>query len=131
MNDSLKTKEDVIALVQTKMNEVYDPCGLARGLSIGMVDMGLICSINVEPVDNAWKVFLRIRFTSAGCEYFPYFEREIRERLEVYQQIESISLEWDKNMDWTPDNLSKVAKSKLEEHNEKLLSAALQRQQLR
>ena len=128
MDNSLKTEKDVIALVQRMINEVYDPCGLARGLSIGMVDMGLIRNINVKPTEKGWDVTLRIRFTSAGCLYFPYFEREIRHRLEVYQQIEDLSIEWDKVIDWTPEDLSEMAKSKLEKHNEKLLAAALQRQ---
>ena len=128
MDDSLKTEEDAIALVQRMINEVYDPGGLARGLSIGMVDMGLIRSSKVKPTEKGWDVTLRIRFTSAGCLYFPYFEREIRHRLEVYQQIEALNIEWDKVIDWTPEDLSEVAKSKLEKHNEKLLAAALQRQ---
>lgn len=128
MNDLLKTKEDVIALVQRMVNEVYDPCGMARGLSIGMVDMGLIRGINVQQKENGWDVSLQIRFTSPGCLYFLYFEREILHRLEVFPQIEVLSIKWDDICDWTPENLSEVATAKFKEHNEKLLAATLQRQ---
>ncbi|HEY9707422.1 MAG TPA: hypothetical protein V6D48_04380 [Oculatellaceae cyanobacterium] len=128
MDDSLKTEEDVLALVQRMANEVYDPCGMARGLELGMVDMGLIRDINVQPKENGWDVSLRIRFTSPGCLYFLYFEREIRHRLEAFPQIEVLHIEWDDVCDWTPEDLSEAAQSKFKEHNEKLLEAALRQQ---
>ena len=107
MSNSL-SEEDVIA-VRGVANEVYDPCGLARGVSIGIADMGLIRSLNVERLKDGCGVTLRIRLTSPGCFYFFYFEREIRDRLKAVPQIKSVNMEWDQILDWTPDEISESA----------------------
>ncbi|MEM9904020.1 MAG: hypothetical protein AAF921_03230 [Cyanobacteria bacterium P01_D01_bin.44] len=126
MNTLFSTEESVVSWIKSQVNEVCDPCGLAQGLSIGMVDMGLIRDILIQPADAGWDVALAIRFTSAGCFYFPYFEREIRARIETHQQIESLDIKWDNVIDWTPDDLSDAAKSKFKEHNSLLASAVSQ-----
>lgn len=127
MNTLLDTKESVVGWIESMVNEVYDPCGLAQGLSIGMVDMGLIRDIAIHPASSGWDISLTIRFTSAGCFYFPYFEREIRSRIENHQQIESLDIKWDNIIDWTPEDLSEAAKSKFKKHNDMLASVAAQR----
>lgn len=104
-------------------NEVYDPCGLALGVSIGIADMGLIRDLKAERLKNGWRVTLRLRFTSPACFYFVYFEREIRDRLKGIGQIQSLDIEWDQILDWTPDDMSKPAQRKLKEYREKLLAA--------
>ncbi|CAN5690510.1 hypothetical protein BH20ACI3_BH20ACI3_08760 [soil metagenome] len=123
MNNSLTSEEELITLVRSVANEVYDPCGLALGTSIGIADMGLIRSLSVERLENGWGVTLRLRFTSPGCFYFVYFEREIRDRLKGVRQIKSLNIEWDKVVDWTPEDISAAAQLKLKEYREKLLAA--------
>ncbi len=123
MSGSPTSEEEVIALVRGVANEVYDPCGLALGVSIGIADMGLIRDLKAERLKNGWRVTLRLRFTSPACFYFVYFEREIRDRLKGIGQIQSLDIEWDQILDWTPDDMSKPAQRKLKEYREKLLAA--------
>ena len=123
MSGLLTSEEEVIALVRGVANEVYDPCGLALGFSIGLADMGLIRELKAERLMNGWSVTMRLRFTSPGCFYFVYFEREIRDRLKGVSQIQSLNIEWDQTLDWTPDDMSKPAQRKLKEYREKLLAA--------
>jgi metal-sulfur cluster biosynthetic enzyme len=118
---SLQSEQEVIAWVRSLANEIYDPCGLALGVSIGMVDMGLIRSLGVQRLEDGWGVSLRIRLTSPGCFYFVYFERELRSRLNAYQPVK-LTIEWDKILDWTPDDLSPSAQSKLRAYRERLLA---------
>ena len=124
MMKTLNSKEQVVAFVQAQANEVYDPCGLALGVSIGIADMGLIRSINVECLETGWHVKLNLRFTSPGCLYFVYFERELGQRLAAVSQIVSLEIEKDHVLDWTPDDLSESAQSKLKEYREMKLSQA-------
>lgn len=121
MSGSPTSEEEVMALVRGVANEVYDPCGLALGVSIGIADMGLIRELKAERLMNGWRVNMRLRFTSPGCFYFVYFEREIRNRLKGVSQIQSLNIEWDQTLDWTPDDMSKPAQRKLREYREKLL----------
>ncbi len=128
MSGSLISEEDVVAFVKAVANEVYDPCGLALGVSIGIADMGLIRALKAEGLKNGWRVTLRLRLTSPGCFYFVYFEREIRLRLQRVSQIQSISIEWDQMLDWTPDDMSKPAQRKLKEYRQKVLAANISNQ---
>lgn len=127
MSYSLSSEEEVIALVRGAANQVYDPCGLAQGVSIGIADLGLIRSLNVERLESGWGVSLRIRLTSPGCFYFFYFEREIRDRLKAVPEIRSLNMEWDEVLDWTPEEMSESAQLKLKEHREKVLTANIAR----
>ena len=127
MSYSLTSEEEVIALVRGVANEVYDPCGLAQGVSIGIADLGLIRSLKVERLESGWGVSLAIRLTSPGCFYFFYFEREIRDRLKAVPQIRSLTIEWDEVLDWTPEEMSESAHLKLKAHREKVLTASFAR----
>ncbi len=120
-------EEDIRALVQAVANEIYDPCGLAQGVSIGLVDMGLLRTIEVRRIEGGWHVDLRLRLTTPGCFYFVYFEREIRGRLQAFPFITSLHIEWDDVFDWTPEDLSPSAQAKLASIRETLLMRGVER----
>ena len=119
----VNTAEAVVQLVQRVANDIPDPCGLAQGVTIGLVDMGLIRKVDVQPVDEGWDVAIRIRLTTPGCFYFLYFEREIRRRLAASGHIKSLHIEWDPEFDWTPDDLSETARLQLAQRRRMLLAA--------
>lgn len=107
------TSTKIVELVMSVSNEIYDPCGLAQGASIGMADMGLIRSVEATRTEcGQWHVKVTIRFTSPGCFYFGYFERRLAEVLEPYQELD-LAVEWDDRLDWTPDDLAPGARLKL------------------
>ena len=106
------TEAEVIAKIREKANEIHDPCGLAQGAAIGLVDMGLIRCLQARPnSDGHWTVDLTLRFTSPGCLYFSYFE----DRLTAAAVIEGIELniQWDERFDWTPNDMAATARRKL------------------
>lgn len=107
------TSAKIVELVMSASNEIYDPCGLAQGASIGMADMGLIRSVEATRTQcGQWHVKVTIRFTSPGCFYFGYFERRLAEVLEPYQELD-LAVEWDDRLDWTPADLAPSARLKL------------------
>lgn len=123
----LDTISDVFPWIHGGLNKVCDPCGLAQGLSLGIIDMGLVRSISVEHNSSKWNISIGIRFTSAGCYYFPYFENEIRSQLGDHSRVNSLEVTWDNVIDWTPEDLSGSAKTQMEEHTKILSTAILQK----
>lgn len=117
----LQSKEQVVRYVSNRVNEVVDPCSQAQGVAIGLVDMGLVRELDVEPGGGGWCVRLKLRLTSPGCLYFVYFEESIRERI-VHPAIKSLEIGFDSGLDWTPESMSSSAQRRLSEHRARLLS---------
>lgn len=105
------TEAEVIAKIRKRANEIHDPCGLAQGAAIGLVDMGLVREVQARNTSGHWKVDLTLRFTSPGCLYFSYFE----DRLNAAAAAEGIELTilWDDRFDWTPNDMAAAARKKL------------------
>lgn len=122
MTVSFDNQDEVIAFVRDAVNDIADPCGLALGLSIGLAEMGLIRSLDVQPVADGWAVNLKLRLTSPGCFYFVYFEEQIRERVKAATQITTLNITFDPLIDWTPDEMSDTARAKLKEHRHRMLA---------
>lgn len=94
-------------------NQILEPCGLAQGLSVGMVDMGLIRGVDVEHRDSGWSVRVRARVTSPDCLHFVYFERELRAAITEILEVAEINIEWTDGSDWTPDEMSDSLREQL------------------
>lgn len=117
----LQSEEQVVRYVSNRVNEVVDPCSQAQGVAIGLVDMGLVRELEVEPEGGGWCVRLKLRLTSPGCLYFVYFEESIRERI-VHPAIKRLEVGFDSGLDWTPESMSSSAQRRLSEHRSRLLS---------
>ena len=116
----LHSAEEVVSYVRSRVNEVVDPCSRAQGVAIGLVDMGLLRELGVEPDGGAWRVCLKLRLTSPGCLYFVYFEESIRQRI-VHPAIRHLEIGFDSGMDWSPDAMSSSAQRRLRDHRSRLL----------
>lgn len=117
----LQSEEQVVRYVSNRVNEVVDPCSQAQGVAIGLLDMGLVRKLEVEPEGGGWCVRLKLRLTSPGCLYFVYFEESIRERI-VHPAILRLEIGFDSGLDWTPESMSSSAQRRLSEHRSRLLS---------
>ena len=81
-------------------NRIDEPCGLAQGLSVGMVDMGLIRDVEVKASGRErWNVHVRARVTSPDCLHFVYFERELRAAVANIVDVAEFSIEWSDGSD--------------------------------
>ena len=106
------TEAEVIEKVREKANGIHDPCGLAQGAAIGLVDMGLIRKLAASRMnDGHWKVDLTFRFTSPGCFYFEYFENRLNAA--VAEDGIELNMIWDNQFDWTPNDMAEAARKKL------------------
>ena len=82
--------------------------------------MGLLRQVRTEPEADGWSVRVQLRLTSPGCLYYFAFKDNLEERLAAHPQISSVVVDWDPSLDWTPEDLSQAAQSKLEERRREL-----------
>lgn len=123
-------EERVVALA----NEIVDPCSAAQAVQVGLVDMGMLLQVRIEPAaalpaggspDGGpvrWDVTLRLRTTGPGCLYVVFFERELRQRIESQPDVASLALEWDDAWDWTPDAMAPAARDALARRRRALIA---------
>ena len=113
----------LIERVRAAVNEIPDPCSVSQGVPTGLVDMGLLCDIEVGPGDaGEHDVLVRLRLTGPGCFYGIHFEREIRQRLEVMADVEAIDVEFSREFDWTQEDIAPHIQQQLRERRERLIA---------
>jgi metal-sulfur cluster biosynthetic enzyme len=121
---ALDSEDAMLSLVRRVADEIHDPCGKARGLALGMEEMGLLRSVGARRDERGWTISVCVRFTDPGCLYYPYFERALTERLSACPGVAAVTIAWDSVCDWTPGDLRASARAKLGAHNDRLIAAA-------
>jgi metal-sulfur cluster biosynthetic enzyme len=111
---------EVLEYIRRTADTIHDPCGMATGVRLGLNEMGLMREVQTESDADGWSVRIRLRLTSPGCVYFFAFKDNLEERLGAHPQISRVDVEWDPTLDWTPEDLSPAARSKLEERRRAL-----------
>ena len=109
--------------IREAVNEIPDPCSVSQGVPTGLVDMGLLCDIELgAPDQGARSALVELRLTAPGCFYAIYFEREIRARLEAMSDVGAIEVAFRAEFDWTPDDVAPHIQQRLRERRERLLA---------
>ena len=115
--------EAIMRQILDAANYIKEPCGLAQGLSVGMVDMGLIRDVEVKECGSGgWNVHVRARVTSPDCLHFVYFERELRAAVLKIVDVAEFFIEWSDGADWTPDSMSADLREQLKERRRRKMS---------
>src|SRR3712207_5556106 len=110
----LRDSREVLEYIRRIADTIHDPCGMATGVRLGLSEMGLLRRVETEPGVDGWSVRVQLRLTSPGCVYFFAFKDNLEERLTAHPQISRVDVDWDPSLDWTPEDLSPAARSKLE-----------------
>jgi metal-sulfur cluster biosynthetic enzyme len=105
--------------VRQLLNEIIDPCSAAKGVPIGLTDMGLVRGVTV----TSGKVDLQLRVTGPGCMMFLDFERRARELLREHGAT-AVRVDWDPTPDWTPADIEPSARERLTDRRNLLGLAA-------
>ena len=115
--------EALVNRIRAAVNDIHDPCSVSQGVPTGLVDMGLLCDVQLRPPEGGrHRVLVRIRLTGPGCFYGIYFEREIRVRLEAMADIGAIDVEFSSEFDWTPDDVAPHIQQRLRMRREQLIA---------
>lgn len=109
----LTSASEVERFVRGVADTVYDPCGMAMGLQIGLAEMGLVRLVEIDEVAGGWRVAVHLRLTSPGCQYFYYFQQELEARLLGQTAIHEATVHWDERLDWTPADMAGSAQAKI------------------
>ena len=116
----LRDSNEVLEYIRRTADTIHDPCGMATGVRLGLNEMGLLRQVQTEPDADGWSIRIQLRLTSPGCVYFFAFKDNLEERLGAHPQISRVVVDWDPTLDWTPEDLSPAAQSKLEARRREL-----------
>jgi metal-sulfur cluster biosynthetic enzyme len=93
------TKHDLIARIEARLARVREPCSIAFGRPISIVEMGLIERIDV----TNGHAEITICLTDAACVHFAGMQRYIRDELLALPEITSVIVSQTLDQLWTPD----------------------------
>lgn len=103
----------LIELVESRLEGILDPCSVAAGNGMNIVEMGLIKRIEV----SSGEVHVYLCLTSPTCPMLEHFSREVdRVFDDVRDQVGAVVLHPDTGMNWTPARLSEDAKARRRQH---------------
>ena len=95
--------------VWSELRGIVDPCSVSVGLSLNIVQMGLVERLEVQ--GDAVTVYLRV--TTPGCLTALVFERAIRERIERLSSIETVCVVHGDSLTWSEAAMSADALDQL------------------
>ncbi len=102
--------------VRAALDEVRDPCSEVAGVPAGLVEMGLVQSLDVEPTADGAVVRVAIRVTEPTCLMGPSLAAGARERLATLPGVARCEVTLSDDNDWMPSAMSEEYRARLEEH---------------
>lgn len=100
-------------LIMAALDEIKDPCSVAAGSPLGLVEMGLIKRLDISRNGD---VAISLRLTAPFCHMIAFFQRETTERIGTLPGVTAVSLAMDNGLDWSPDHMSSSGRAKREQH---------------
>ena len=91
------------AAVISALDLVADPCSVARGEPLGVVEMGLLTCLSIVSTATGFRVVVQLRLTSPGCLFWSHFEQQATERLLAIEEVNAVDIDWSTEFDWEPD----------------------------
>ncbi|MBS1675896.1 MAG: DUF59 domain-containing protein [Actinobacteria bacterium] len=101
--------ERLRARIRARIDEIGDPCSVATGTPMGLDEMGLIKAMEISPDGD---VRVDMRLTSPSCYQLGYFGTEIERRVGSLTGVRSVTVTYDRGLDWTPSMMSAEAKER-------------------
>ncbi len=89
------------AAVRVALADVYDPCSVAAGRPLSLVDMGLFLDARLD----AGTLHVRFAVTFAGCTMAPHFLRAAETELARLPGVERVAAVVDTTHVWSPPPL--------------------------
>jgi metal-sulfur cluster biosynthetic enzyme len=95
--------------VRAALRTVVDPCSIATGVPIDLLDMGLVKRIEID----RGHVLVELRLTSPICWQSMNIRDAIREAVGRIDGVDTIQVPVDHGADWMPDMMSPAARARL------------------
>jgi metal-sulfur cluster biosynthetic enzyme len=103
---TLSAAEEVEARLWTALRDVEDP-----EIPVSVVGLGLIVAIAYDEAERA--VDLQLTFTAMGCPAMEFIEEDIRDRLLLEPEVDTVRIEvvWDPV--WTRTRIREDARARM------------------
>lgn len=95
-------KSEVTEAVKKALNDIHDPCSVAAGHPLGLVDMGLVQKLEVS---DEGSVNVVLRMTFAGCMMIPHLAGAAEESIAIIPGVTSSFVDVDTAITWTPSDM--------------------------
>jgi metal-sulfur cluster biosynthetic enzyme len=97
------------AAVREALDRIVDPCSIATGVPISLVDMGLIKEITIDGSN----VHVTLRLTSPLCFQSAKIAEAIERNVTSVHGVGSVTCTIDTSMDWMPSMIAPYARHRL------------------
>lgn len=91
--------------IRAQLNQIVDPCSLVAGAPAGLVELGLVRSLELRETPDGAAVRVRIGVTEPGCMMGASFAIKAREQLTALDGVASVDVELDHAGDWDPADI--------------------------
>jgi metal-sulfur cluster biosynthetic enzyme len=98
--DVAAQRDSLIAAVYAELDKIIDPCSSASVTPMGLVEMGLIRTVEISD-NGAVDVFLRL--TSPTCQMVIYMAKETIRLVSDLPMVTAVQVHPDEGLDWDPD----------------------------
>jgi metal-sulfur cluster biosynthetic enzyme len=102
--------------VRAALDDVHDPCSEAAGVPAGLVEMGLVRALDVDPSPDGVVVRVAIGVTEPTCLMGPSLATGARRRLEAMPGVARVDVTLSDDPDWAPSDMSPEYQARLAEH---------------
>lgn len=105
--------------IKSALEQVCDPCSIAANAPVSIFDMGLVKGWSVDDHAN---LAVRMCVTSASCTMGPHMVRAAEELLSRIPGLNSVRVEVDPTVFWTPEHITRRGQKMLEERRSSSLA---------
>jgi len=107
-------QDALVDRVRTCLNEVIDPCSVTAGAPAGLVDMGLVRTLEVARRDDGrTEAVVAIGITHPFCMMAGVFLNEVRKRLAEIDGLDHAEVSLDSDTMWTPEQMTPAYRERL------------------
>jgi metal-sulfur cluster biosynthetic enzyme len=97
--------------IRERLHRVVDPCSIATGVPISIIDMGLVLSADV--VDRT--ATITVQLTSPFCMQIGLITERIRSEVSALDEIDEVTVDVDHSAEWLPSMVDAGARERLRE----------------
>jgi probable FeS assembly SUF system protein SufT len=95
-------------LVWNQLKTIYDP-----EIPVNIVDLGLIYSCQITPVDAEYDIDVKMTLTAPGCGMAEILRADVERKLAALPQVKTVHVEVVFDPPWQPNRMSEAAKLQL------------------
>jgi len=108
--------------IDAALDRVVDPCSNALGEPLGLREMGLTASIDID--EHVGSVQVTMRLTSPCCAYGPTMALAAEHELHAVSGVRSATVTIDHSAVWTPAEILSEASVRLSDRRARTLAIA-------